>query len=94
MILGCAMFHDLLKPCAILCKVLQDDEICVVDAIGAILRTSKTVEKLKTISFDELLTVKKILSRIQHTDHEGTSYQGAEVVNVEQGVTCKLIRMS
>ncbi len=26
MIHGCALFHDLLKPSAILCKVLQDDE--------------------------------------------------------------------
>ena len=68
------MFHDLSKSAALLCKVLQDDEICVVDAIEAVLKTSKNVEKLKTLNFDELPTVKKVLSRIQHTDHEGTSY--------------------
>jgi len=33
MLLGCALFHDLLKPSAILCKNLQDEEICVVSAI-------------------------------------------------------------
>ena len=33
MIFGCALFHDLLKPSAILCKVLQDDEVCVISAI-------------------------------------------------------------
>lgn len=27
MLLGCALFHDLLKPCGILCKVLQEDEV-------------------------------------------------------------------
>ena len=32
-IFGCALFHDLLKPAAILCRVLQDDEVCIVRAI-------------------------------------------------------------
>lgn len=29
-LLGCALFHDLLRPCSVLCKVLQEEEICVV----------------------------------------------------------------
>ena len=29
MLLGSAFFHDLLKPAAILCKALQEDEVCV-----------------------------------------------------------------
>ena len=33
MILGAAFFHDLLKPSAILCKILQEDDVCVVRAI-------------------------------------------------------------
>ena len=86
MVLGCAMFHDLLKPSAILCKVLQDDEICVVDAIEAVLKTSKAVEKLKTTDFDELPTVKKVLLRIQHTADDGTTYQGAQLVKFEEGI--------
>ena len=36
MLLGCALFHDVLKPCAILCKVLQEDEVCVVGAIESL----------------------------------------------------------
>ena len=28
-LLGCALFHDQLKPAGILCKVFQDEEICV-----------------------------------------------------------------
>ena len=39
MLLGCALFHDVLKPGAILCKVLQQDEVCVVGAIESILKT-------------------------------------------------------
>ena len=86
MVLGSAMFHDLLKPCATLCKVLQDDGISVVGAIEAVLKTSKAVEKLKTTNFNELPTVKKVLSRIQHTDHDGTTYQGTQVVKFEAGI--------
>lgn len=85
MILGCAMFHDLLKPSAIFCKVLQDDEICAVDTIEAVLKTSKAIEKLKTTDFNELPTVKKVLSRIQHAD-DGTMYQGAQLVKFEEGI--------
>ena len=36
LLLGCALFLDILKPAAVLCKVLQDDELCVVAAIESI----------------------------------------------------------
>ena len=36
MLLDCALFHDVLKPCAVLCKVLQDDEVGVVGAIESL----------------------------------------------------------
>ncbi len=85
MILGCALFYELLKPAATLCKILQFDEVCVVDAIEAILKTSKTIEKLKTTTFEKLPTVKKVLSRVEHT-HE-TTYQGAKIVKYEEGVS-------
>ena len=40
-LLGCAVFRDILNPPSILCKVLQEDEvcICVVRAIESILKT-------------------------------------------------------
>ena len=86
MILGCALFYDLLKPAATLCRILQYDEVCVVDAIEAILKTNKSIEKLKTTTFEELPTVKKVLSRVQHTRDE-TTYQGAKLVKYEEGVS-------
>ena len=46
MLLGCALYHDLLKHPAILCKVLQQDEVCAVEAIEAILKTRKAILKL------------------------------------------------
>ena len=39
MFLGCALFHDVLKPCATLCKVLQEDEVCMVGVIESLLKT-------------------------------------------------------
>ena len=50
MIIGCAVFHDLLKPCAILCKVLQDDEVCIVGAIEAVLKTNTAMEKIESMT--------------------------------------------
>ena len=75
MLLGCALFHYLLKPAAILCKVLQQDDVCVVEAIEAILKTSKAIEKLASTSFDNLPTVKVVSSRIVHNADCSQPYQ-------------------
>ena len=61
-LLGCAVFHDLLKPSAMLCKILQEDELCVVRAIESLLKTKKSMEKLKAAAFEELPTVMKVLA--------------------------------
>ena len=47
-LIRCDMFHDILKSPAILCKVLQNSELCIVRTIEGFLHTSKSVEKLKT----------------------------------------------
>ena len=54
MILGCALFHDILYPIATLCKSLQTDELCIVTAIEAILRATKIIEKVKIATFESL----------------------------------------
>ena len=69
MLLGCALFHDLLKPAAILCKVLQNDEVCVLSAIEAVLKTSKNLE---TVTNTELPTVQRVLARVNNAD---TTYE-------------------
>ena len=87
MLLGCALFHDLLKPAAVLCKVLQNDEICVLSAIKAVLKTSKNIETIISTEFKELPTVKKVLSRIKGANETPASheYQGSSLTNYEQG---------
>ena len=34
-LLGCAFFHNILKPTGILSKILQEDELCIIRAIEA-----------------------------------------------------------
>ena len=84
MLLGCALFHDLLKPAATLCKVLQDDEVCVISAIEAVLKTSKNIQVVLDTAFKDLSMVKKVLSRIQDDNNDKT-YQGAVLAKYEQG---------
>ena len=50
---GCALFHDLLKPAAILhvCVALQNYELSIVEAIEAFLKTKKAMEQVKEYRF-------------------------------------------
>ena len=82
------MVHDLLNPAVILCKTLQNDDVSVIDAIEALLKTSKTVEKLKTLSFKELPTVKRVLSRIKDDDNiDMITYQSVQLTRYEDGMS-------
>ena len=63
-LLGCAVFHDVLKPLEILSKVLQEDKLCIVRAIEAMMTTKRKLVELKAKQFEELPTVKKVLTRI------------------------------
>ena len=51
MMLGCAYFHDAMKPMSVLCKALQSEEICVVRALEAILKTTRAIEHVKEAHF-------------------------------------------
>ena len=86
MLLGCGVFLDLLKPAALLCKVLQNDDLCIVGAIEAIIKTSNSIEKLQKLSYTDLPTVKRILCTMQQDDGS-ISYQGALITNYERART-------
>ena len=62
------MFHDILKSPEILCKVLQNSELCIVRAIEGFLHTSKNVEKLSTYTSEKLPSVEKVLLRLREGD--------------------------
>ena len=90
MLLGCAVFHDILKPVAILCKCLQADELCIVSAIEAVLRTTASIRKLKTTELEGFPFVKKVLERIKEGQSGGDTksylYQGAEIIKYDQAL--------
>ena len=48
-LLGCAVFIDVLTPCAIFSKVMQSDELDILAALASLLRTIKETEKLSSL---------------------------------------------
>ena len=89
---GCALFHDILKPTALLCKSFQADEISIVNTIEVILRTSASMRKLKITEVEDFPSVKKVVLRLKDdlsTSSGSTSsrtYQGVEVVQFDQSL--------
>lgn len=90
MILGCALFPDLLKPASILCKCLQDSELCVTDAIELLLHTTNALEKLKEKKFADYPTVQKVIaSIIKENDGAATTmyqYQGDTIIKYGEAI--------
>ena len=87
MLIGSALFSVILKPSSNLCKILQEDDICVVRAIEAILKASQSADQLKDIPFRDLSTIMKVLDRISCNDDErSTAYQGVELTNYEGAI--------
>ena len=44
MLIGCAVFHDILKATSLLCMHLQSDQLCTITAIEAILKSTEAIE--------------------------------------------------
>ena len=88
MLLGSAYFCDLLKPSSILCKILQEEDVCVVRAIESVIKTSNSVDKLRTTTFEDLPTLKKVIGRMSDGDDPGSKvYQGVQLTNYEGSLT-------
>ena len=52
-------FKRPLKAIAILCKILQEDDLCILRAIEAVMKTKKALDKLEVMKFEE---VSKVIS--------------------------------
>ena len=89
MLIGCAVFHDILKPTSLLCKHLQSDQLCTVSAIEAMLKSTKAIEKLKTLPMEDFPSVKKIMLRVKDNEEESDrkTYQGIDLTNFDSGLT-------
>ena len=71
-LLGCAVFVDVLTPCAILSKVMQSDDLDVLDAFMSMLKTVKEVGKLGEKSIDEWPTYSMTMKKLTETEREVT----------------------
>ena len=58
----------------------------MVGALEAIVKTSKTMDKIKTTSFEDLPSVKKVISRIHQGDGGPATYQGVELSKYREGL--------
>ena len=63
-LIGCAMIHDLLRPCATLCRALQNDDICTITAISSMVKAAKSIDELKTIDFAEITHCKESTNQV------------------------------
>ena len=89
-LLGCALFHDILKPYAILCKYFQVNELPVVSAIESILKSRAAMNLIKSTEFEALPSVRMVLLRltddVSSCGNEVKTYQCVEVVKTEEAI--------
>lgn len=81
-IIGCAFFVDVLYPCSILSKALQNDNLDILSALTGILRAMKEVDKFSQTAIDQWPTYASIIAKCtQVTDTESYQYQSQELKN-------------
>jgi len=78
MIIGSALYTDVLKPASLLSLTLQDDEIDVAQGISHILKSHTSLKKLTTQNPAEWPVTKVVLSKLSD-ENGGKVYQGAEL---------------
>ena len=62
-------------------------QICVVWAIEAVIKTKKSLEKIRSTPFQDLPSVKKLPGRIKHEEDRSVTYQGIEITYYDSGRT-------
>ena len=73
---GCALFADLLNPCAVLSKSLQKDDVDILGALTGIIKTLKETEKLASKPLEEWPTYAATLNKCSPDGDDGAiSYQ-------------------
>ena len=79
-LLGYAFFVDLLSPCAIFSKVMQEDYLGVLGAFSSLIRSAKEVNKLSSKSWDQWKTYCTTLTKLS----DDGSYQCQQLRNLLQ----------
>ena len=73
-LLGCALFVDLLTPCAIFSKCMQSDEVDILGALTCLLKTLKETDKLSSKPLAQWTTYAATLRKCTEEDGH-TVYQ-------------------
>ena len=82
-ILGCAFFCDLLSPCAVFSKILQQDTLDILGAFTSLLRTVQELAKLSSRSLQQWPNYSATLKNI--TQKDGSNfYQQHILINLPE----------
>ena len=82
-LLGCAVFVDLLAPCAIFSKSMQEDDVDILGALSYLLRTVKETNMLSAKSLDQWPTY---AATVKNITKEGGKwlYQGQKLKKLSE----------
>ena len=83
-VLGCALFIDLLNPCAAFSKAMQANENDILGALMSVLRSLKEIEKLTALSLSQWPTYSNTLAAICNEDDGSHTYQGQALKRLEE----------
>ena len=78
MIIGSALYVDVLKPVSLLSLTLQDDQINIVQGIKQILKSHSSLKRLTSKNPAEWPVTKVVLSKVRD-ENGGKVYQGSEL---------------
>ena len=84
-ILGCAVFVDVLNPCAICSKTLQSDEIDILGALTSLLKTVSETDKLSPKPLEQWPTFAATQKKCT-VENSRKVYQCQELVSYKQAV--------
>ena len=59
--------------------MLQEDELCTVQAIEAVFKFRKSLDRITTVQFEERPSMKKVFGWIQEEEDGSYIYQGIEL---------------
>jgi len=90
-LLGCAFFIDLLSPCAIFSKVMQEDDLDVLGAFSSLICTVKEVNILSSKPLEQWRTYCTTLSKLSDNKYQSQELIIVGKVLVTLAVTVKYI---
>ncbi len=79
-VLGCALFIDLLGPCAILSKNMQNNDLDILAALTGLLKSVSEINKLKSMSLSEWPTYSATIEKCENETYQGQKLKRFSVV--------------